>query len=121
MDCENVNVVDLKALMKMSGLRGYSRLKKAELLAFLRDNLQPSARPRRPTGPPPPLPQSVRFSPDRPRQPELLRQLGERQPSLQKMDLFERQEMHKSRPQVTSKLNDWHDWLVNHVRKTIKE
>ena len=37
------------------------------------------------------------------------------------MDIFERQEMRKNRPQVTSKLNDWHDWLVNHVPKTIKD
>ena len=29
--------------------------------------------------------------------------------------------MSKSRPQVTGKLNDWYDWLVNHVPKTIKE
>ena len=29
--------------------------------------------------------------------------------------------MHKSRPQVTSKLNGWCDWLVNHVPKTIKD
>ena len=27
--------------------------------------------------------------------------------------------MSKSRPQVKSKLNDWYDWLVNHVPKTI--
>ena len=29
--------------------------------------------------------------------------------------------MSKSRPQVTSKLNDWYDWLVNHVPKTVKD
>ena len=29
--------------------------------------------------------------------------------------------MRKNRPQVTSKLNDWHDWLVNHVPKTVKD
>ena len=40
-------------------------------------------------------------------------------PSLQEMDIFEQQEMSKSRPQVKSKLNDWYDWLVNHVPKTI--
>ena len=28
--------------------------------------------------------------------------------------------MRKNRSQVTSKLNDWYDWLVNHVPKTIK-
>ena len=30
-----MKVVDLKALVRGSGLRGYSRLKKAELIAFL--------------------------------------------------------------------------------------
>ena len=56
-----------------------------------------------------------------PRQPELLRQLGERQPSLREMKIFKQQEMHKNRPQVKNKLNDCHDWLVNHVPKTIKD
>ena len=37
------------------------------------------------------------------------------------MNIFEQQEMSKSRPQVTSKLNDWYDWLINHVPKTIKD
>ena len=37
------------------------------------------------------------------------------------MDIFKQQEMLKNRPQVTSKLNDWHDWLVNHVPKTVKD
>ena len=45
MDYENMKVVDLKALAKGSGLKGYSRLKKAELIAFLQDNLQPRTRP----------------------------------------------------------------------------
>ena len=37
------------------------------------------------------------------------------------MDIFEQQEMSKSQPQVTSGLNDWYDWLINHVIKTIKD
>ena len=37
-----MRVVDLKALMKERGLRGYSRLKKAELIAFIQE---PHARP----------------------------------------------------------------------------
>ena len=37
------------------------------------------------------------------------------------MDIFERQEMRKNRPVVMSKLNDWYDWLISHVPKTIKD
>ena len=36
------------------------------------------------------------------------------------MNIFEQQEMSKSRPVVTSKLNDWYGWLINHVPSTIK-
>ena len=65
-----MKVVDLKALAKEHRLRGYSKFKKAELIAFLQDNLQPiptqRTRPPRPTRPPPQL---VRFRSDRPRQP----------------------------------------------------
>ena len=37
------------------------------------------------------------------------------------MDIFERQEMAKSRPRVTSKLKEWQDWLINHVPKPIED
>ena len=116
-----MEVTDLKALAKEHGLRGYSRLRKAKLITFLQNNLQPGTRP---STPPPfsvtwepiddrprlagrPTPQhlpSVRFRPDRPKQPELLRQLNERQPSTHEMDIFEQQEMRKNRPQVKAKL-----------------
>ena len=112
-----MRVVDLKALAKERGLRGYSRLKKADLIALLREPRArppqsgtpsgpppmptprpipdpipsppprsipaprpPRTRPPRPNRPPPPPPPSVRFRPDRPRQPELLRKLEERHP-----------------------------------------
>ena len=92
-----MRVVDLKALSRERGLRGYSRLRKAELIALLQNNPPPPpppapcTRPPKPTWPPPPPPpqarralkaeaQLVRFRPDRPRQPELMRQLEERNP-----------------------------------------
>ena len=37
------------------------------------------------------------------------------------MDIFEQQEMSKSRPQVKSKLNKWYGWLINNVPKPIKD
>ena len=37
------------------------------------------------------------------------------------MDIFEQQEMRKSRRQVKGKLNKWYDWLINHVSKPIKD
>ena len=70
-----VLVVDLKALPKEHGLRGYSKLRKAELINFLHNNLQPTPtlqhHPQHPTRsapwhPPPPAlwhPQSGRFRP----------------------------------------------------------
>ena len=42
MDYNNMKVIDLKALAKECGLRGYSRLKKAGLIAFLQNNLRPT-------------------------------------------------------------------------------
>ena len=109
MDYENMRVVDLRAFAKERGLRGYSGLNKAELIAFLREP-RTSPTPIPPRTRPPPPPPSVRFRPDRPRQ-----------LSSQEMDIFEQWEMRKNRPVVMSTLNDWYDWLVNHVPKTIKD
>ena len=93
-----MRVAEPKAIVRERELRGYYRLRKAELIELLRNNqprTRPSpipaprqipyprpsrTRPPRPTrAPAPPLP-SVRFIPDRPRQPELLRKLEERNP-----------------------------------------
>ena len=81
-----MRVKDLKALAKERRLRYYSILKKDELIALLQDNQPTRTRPTRPTTPSPLPPQLVRFRPDRPRQPELLRQ---------EIDIFEQQEMRK--------------------------
>ena len=112
-----MKVVDLKALAIERGLRGYSKLKKAELITFLQNNLRPRIRPTctkppKPTRPPPPPPT---WEP-RP----LVRSRQNLVPGSRDMDIFE-QEMCKNIPQLMSKFNDWYDWLVNHVPKTIKD
>ena len=106
---------ELKSLARDLRLRGYSCMRKAELVALLQNNGTPED-PRAPTPrtrppPPPPLPQTWKPIDDR----------RPRKPSPQEMDIFEQQEMSKSRPQVKSKLNEWYDWLINHVPKSIKD
>ena len=113
-----MRVAELKALARERGLRGYSRLRKPEIIELIRNNQQSWA-PDTPDIPARPnQTQSVRFRPDRSRQP---RQPSRSGPTQQEMDIFEQQEMSKSRPQVKNKLNDWYDWLVNHVPKTVKD
>ena len=51
---ENMRMPELKALARGHRLRGYSRLKKAELIALLQDNEYQVQRQQRP---PPPNPQ----------------------------------------------------------------
>ena len=100
MEYKNMRVTELKALARDRGLRNYSRMRKAELVALLQNN-------------PPPAPQMSTWEPIDDRRP--------REPSPQEMDIFEQQEMSKSRPQVKSKLNKLYDWLINHVPKPIKD
>ena len=79
-----MRVGELKALTRERGLRGYSRMRRAELVALLQDN-------------PPPPPQMSTWEPIddrlRPDRPTLRRP---RQPTQQEMDIFEQQEMSKS-------------------------
>ena len=110
---------DLKSLARDRGLRNYSRMRKAELVALLQNNPPPgqsraSAAPTPRTRPPPPPPPSTQtWEPTDDRRP--------RKPSPQEMDIFEQQEISKSRPQVKTKLNKSYDWLINHVPKPIKD
>ena len=106
---------ELKSLARDRGLRNYSRMRKAELVALLQNNPPPAprTRPPRPTRPPPPLPPTQTWEPIDNRRP--------RKPSPQEMEIFEQQEISKSRPQVKTKLNKWYDWLINHVPKPIKD
>ena len=96
-----MKVTELKALAREHGLRGYSRMRKADIIELIRNNQQSWA----PDIPPwPNQTQSVRFRPDHPRQPSWSR--GPRAPTQQEMDIFKQQEMNKSQPQVKNKLND---------------
>ena len=90
---------ELKSLARERGLRSYCWMRKAELVALLRNNGIPEGHraPTPHTRPPPLPPPTQTWEPIYDRRP--------RKPSPQEMDIFERQEMSKSRPQVKDKLN----------------
>ena len=129
MEYKNMRVKELKALARDHGLRNYSRMRKAEMVALLQNDSPPAprTRPPRPTRPPTPPPQrpAPRVSPSgaSPRGAtwEPIDNRRPRKPTQQEMDIFEQQEMSKSRPQVKSKFNKWYDWSINHVPKPIKD
>ena len=109
MEYENMRMPELKSLAREHRLRGYSRMRKTELVALLH-NSPPPGQSRVSTSPTPP---TQTWEPIDDRRP--------RKPSPQEMDIFEQQEMSKSRPQVKGKLNKWYNWLINHVPKPIKD
>ena len=115
MEYENMRMPELKSLAREHRLRNYSCMRKAELVSLLQNNPPPAprTRPPRPTIPPPPPPPTQTWEPIDDRKP--------RKPSSQEMDIFEQQEMSKSRPQVKTKLNKRYNWLINHVPKPIKD
>ena len=105
MEHESMRMPELKSLTRERRLRGYSRIRKTELVALLQNSPPPgkshaSTSPTPHTRPPPP-PQMPTWGPIDDRRP--------RKPSPQEMDIFEQQEMSKSRPQVKTKLNKWYD------------
>ena len=105
MKYKNMRMPELKVLARGRRLRGYSRMRKAELVALLQNSPPPgqsltSTSPTPNTRLPPP-PQMSTWGPIYDRRP--------RKPSPQEMDIFERQEMSKSRPQIKGKLNKWYD------------
>ena len=106
MEYENMRMPELKSLARERRFRGYSRMRKAELVALLQ-NSSPPGQSHASTSP------TQTWEPIDDRRP--------RKPSPQEMDIFEQQEMSKSRPQVKGKLNEWYDWLINHVPKPIKD
>ena len=107
---------ELKSLARECGSKNYSWMRKAELVALLQNSGTPEG-PRAPAHhtrpPPPPPPPTQTWEPIDDRRP--------RKPSPQEMDIFEQQEISKSRPQVKTKLNKWYDWLINHVPKPVKD
>ena len=93
MDYENMKVVDLKALAKERGLRGYSKLRTAEFIDFLRKR---SARPPEPrpmppprpiSAPRPPTPPAPRTRPPRPTRPPPPPLVRPRQPEMRPYQL----------------------------------
>ena len=117
MEYENMRMPELKSLARERRLRNYSRMRKAELVALLQNNPPPgqsraSAAPTPHTRLSPPPPPTQTWEPIDDRKP--------RKPSSQEMDIFEQQEMSKSRPKVKTKLNKWYNWLINHVPNLIK-
>ena len=118
MEYENMRMPELKSLARERRLRGYSRMRKAELVALLQNSPPPAPRTRPPT---PPLQMSPSRAPLRGATWEPIDDRRPRKLSPQEMDIFEQQEMSKSRPQVKGKLNEWYDWLIKHVPKPIKD
>ena len=83
---------ELKTLARDCGLRNYSRVRKAQLVALLQNNPPPgqsctSGAPTPRTRPPPPPPPTQTWEPIDDRK--------LRNPSSQEMDVFEQQEMSK--------------------------
>ena len=97
-------VRELRSIAMDKGLHGYYKLKEADLLALLLEQLSeemPS---------PPPRGQGKE------RKPVLLVKTI---PSSQEIDEVEKEEMKKSRPVVETRLSKLHKWLDNYVPKTI--
>ena len=84
MEYENLRMSELKSLTRDHGLRNYSQLRKAELVALLQ-NSPPPGQSCTSTSPTPP---THTWEPIDDRRP--------RKPSPQEMDIFEQQEMSKS-------------------------
>ena len=96
----NQTIRELRAIAKERCLRGYYKLRKAELISLLGTSMGPLRRP----GPKKSLSSKVTL-------------LSESED----MDSFELREMAKTRPGVKSKLNEWYDWLVDYVPESIKK
>ena len=95
---------ELRSIAKDKGLHGFHKLKKADLLTLLLEQLSEEM----------PTP-----SPRRKGKERKLVLLVKIIPSPQEMNEFEKEEMTKSRPVVETRLSKLHKWLDNYVPKTI--
>ena len=96
---ENKTIAQLRAIAKQRGMKGFWKLKKAELASLLNT-------PKRP--------------PRRNGQRRSLRQV-DIQPTPEAMETFEKQELAKNRSTVKSKLNELYDWLIKAVPEPVKK
>ena len=97
---------ELRSIAKDKGLHGFYKLKKADLLALLLEQLSEEM--------PTPSPRSK----GKERKSVLLVKII---PSPQEMNEFEKEEMTKSRPVVETRLSKLHKLLDNYVPKPIKK
>ena len=116
----SMKVVELKSLARERGLRGYSKLRKAELINLLESTPADQPIPQPPVPHPRPVPQQVPKSVLHPR--PVAQQISDYRKILpSEMDIFEKSEMAKERSMVKTKLTEWYDWLIDHVPKQIKD
>ena len=99
-------VRELRSIPLHKGLRGYYKLKKADVLALLLEQSSEE------------MPTPAPSSKGKKKRPVLPVKII---PSPQEMDEFEKEEMKKSRPVVESRLSKLHKWLDDYVPKPIKK
>ena len=95
-------VRELRSIAMDKGLHGYYKLKKADLLASLLEQLSEE------------MPSPPQRSKGKERKPVLLVKTI---PSSQEIDEVEKEEMTKSRPMVETRLSKLHKWLDNYIPK----
>ena len=103
MDTKTIN--ELRSFARDKGLRGYYKLKKADLIVLLLEQSTEE------------MPTPTLRSKGKKRRPVITVKII---PSPQEMDEFQKEEMKKKTPVGKNKLNQWYDWLVDYVPKLIK-